>query len=153
MLSVLSGPEIIKLGIQLSVGVTATQAGLTKVQLEAFDYFLSVFPVKVIRHGDCVGGDDQLANRARKRKIYLISHPSNLVAKRAYAESDEYLDMKPPLDRNRDIVDHSFMLWGFPKGPEELRSGTWATIRYAWKERKPTMVIYPEGTIEGFFGY
>jgi predicted Rossmann fold nucleotide-binding protein DprA/Smf involved in DNA uptake len=40
---------------------------------------------------------------------------------------------KEPLERNKDIVNECDMLLAVPRNPdkEELRSGTWHTIRYA----------------------
>jgi hypothetical protein len=32
---------------------------------------------------------------------------------------------------------------GTPLGPEEARSGTWTTLRYAKKKKKPCDIIYP----------
>jgi predicted Rossmann fold nucleotide-binding protein DprA/Smf involved in DNA uptake len=59
------------------------------------------------------------------------------------------LVMHPPrsfLERNHDIVDASEVLVAIPKETEEvLRSGTWATIRYAHKLRRRVMIIYPNG--------
>lgn len=153
MAKVLTGPEIIQMRVRVNVGLTATQLGLSTRQLRAFEWLLETFKVENIHHGDCVGGDDQLGRKAHNLGYRLVSHPCTIVRKRAYVESSEYRDMKPPLDRNKDIVNETFMLWGFPKGQEELRSGTWSTIRYARKQHKPVLIIYPEGMMEGFFGY
>lgn len=30
---------------------------------------------------------------------------------------------------------------------EELRSGTWSTVRYARKLRRPVTLIYPDGSV------
>lgn len=51
---------------------------------------------------------------------------------------------KPPLIRNRDIVNAGELLIATPKlDVEEQRSGTWAAIRYARKIGKPIILIYP----------
>jgi hypothetical protein len=39
------------------------------------------------------------------------------------------------------------MLAACPKGPEERRSGTWATVRYARKTGKPVVIFWPDGTV------
>lgn len=52
----------------------------------------------------------------------------------------------PYLMRNHAIVDQSDMLVATPAGDQEVvRSGTWATIRYARKLQKPLMIIWPDG--------
>lgn len=50
--------------------------------------------------------------------------------------------------RNHDIVDATEWLIATPKKFEEIRSGTWATVRYAKKVKKPVTIIWPDGSIE-----
>jgi bifunctional non-homologous end joining protein LigD len=39
--------------------------------------------------------------------------------------------------------------YGLPAEPEEqLRSGTWSTVRFAKKQGKPVFVILPDGTVK-----
>jgi len=68
---------------------------------------------------------------------------------------EEFREPKPPLVRNRDIVDECDLLVACPGSDhEELRSGTWACIRYARKVKRKTIIIWPDGTLgiytEGF---
>lgn len=57
----------------------------------------------------------------------------------------------PYIVRDHAIVDEVQFLIGCPrKDIEELRSGTWATIRYARKQRRNLnciILIYPDGGI------
>lgn len=55
----------------------------------------------------------------------------------------ETLPSKPPLERNKDIVDMCDILIAVPIDPEveEKRSGTWATIRYCRKKGKKIVII------------
>jgi predicted Rossmann fold nucleotide-binding protein DprA/Smf involved in DNA uptake len=53
----------------------------------------------------------------------------------------------PYLERNHAIVNESDFLIAAPDGPETLRSGTWATVRYARKVGKRVLVIMPNGEI------
>lgn len=54
---------------------------------------------------------------------------------------------------NRDIVAETDELIATPKGfQEERRSGTWATVRYALKARKPVTVIWPDGAASLWIG-
>ena len=46
-------------------------------------------------------------------------------------------------------MDNSDILIATPKEKEEqLRSGTWATIRYAKKTKKIVFLVYPDGKYE-----
>jgi hypothetical protein len=67
------------------------------------------------------------------RRAYCGVHPARLAAP------------KPYLMRNKDIVDQTSILVAAPKGPEEKRSGTWATVRYARKLGRPIYICYPDG--------
>jgi hypothetical protein len=50
---------------------------------------------------------------------------------------------------NREIVDESDVLLACPPiAEEEIRSRTWATIRYARNAGKYVVVVYPDGTVD-----
>ncbi len=68
---------------------------------------------------------------------------------RNFSKGDETRKPKPYLKRNHDIVDESDILIGFPSSEEErLRSGTWATVRYARKTGKRIYIIFPDGKVK-----
>lgn len=70
-----------------------------------------------------------------------------MVDRDALALADVVHEPRPPLERNRDVVDASDVLLACPGGmAEEQRSGTWATIRYARKAGKPVVIVWPDGT-------
>ncbi len=65
------------------------------------------------------------------------------------------------LDRNQDIVDRSDVLLAAPKEwtdlsrvrtyeellrAKPLRSGTWSTVRRAYKRRIPIIIVFPNGS-------
>ena len=53
-----------------------------------------------------------------------------------------------PLARNRIIAARCDALLACPAEPDEqLRSGTWSTIRYARKAGKPITIIRPDGGV------
>jgi hypothetical protein len=57
--------------------------------------------------------------------------------------------VRPPLVRNKIIVDRSELLIATPFHEKEiLRSGTWMTIRYARSKVIPVLFIWPEGDTE-----
>jgi len=60
-------------------------------------------------------------------------------------ECDEVWPAKPYLERNHDIVDATDYLIFAPKTRhEQLRSGTWATYRYAKLMRKNILMLHPD---------
>lgn len=131
----------------VKVGFTGTQVGLTIFQMAHLDNYLRGLGVihKVeCHHGDCIGADAEFAKLAYALGFVLVAHPANLKGKRAYSVANIILPEKHPLVRNHDIVDCTNILIACPKLlHEELRSGTWATVRYARKQGKIVVVIYP----------
>ena len=66
----------------------------------------------------------------------------------AYKVAKDIRLPKKPLIRNRDIVRETAVLIATPEQTiEQLRSGTWATVRYARKMNRPTVLIFPDGTL------
>jgi hypothetical protein len=79
-------------------------------------------------------------------------YPCDIEDKRAFCRADPAQDIvhlpRPPLARNDDIVTAAAVMLATPKGMrEELRSGTWATIRRARAARKPLAVVFPSGAV------
>ena len=59
-------------------------------------------------------------------------HPPDVGALRVFCSADEALAPLPYLTRNKQIVDASEVLVACPQSAkEEMRSGTWSTVRYA----------------------
>lgn len=139
---------------QIDIGITATRGSLTAAQATALGLVLCA--AHTLRHGDCRGGDAHAHRLALKEKmarggrLRIVIYPPSLPGLRAYCGSyDEIKEEKPYLDRNKDIVDDCGVLVALPKeGQEELRSGTWSTVRYARKRGKPVWIIYPDGTMD-----
>jgi hypothetical protein len=128
----------------MRVGVTATQRGLNPRQLAEFELCLRQLHATELHHGDCVGGDAQLHDVARRLGLRVVGHPPDNMSKRAHCQCDELRVPRPYLDRNHDIVDETEVLLAGPKDTvEELRSGTWATVRYARKRGKQVHVVWP----------
>jgi hypothetical protein len=81
--------------------------------------------------------------------VRRVGHPSNVWAQTAHGvEVNEMLDPMPPLQRNDVIVKSCQVLTACPGEEHEiLRSGTWATVRRAMKE-KLVVIFYPSGRVE-----
>jgi hypothetical protein len=133
------------------VGVTATRRGLTDAQRRETGTWLAhaftVYGSRHFHHGDCVGGDEELAGMARALGYLLVAHPPTDERLRAFVESDRVLPALPYLERNRAIVHSAGLLLACPDGPERKRSGTWSTIRFARAMRCPVTVFLPDGSM------
>lgn len=133
------------------IGVTGTQTGMTSAQKEWIaEIFLRIARAEkvVLHHGDCVGADQECHNMASMLGWKTVAHPCDIDSKRANCKATEVREVKPPLVRNKDIVNESEIMYAFPKEMNEvLRSGTWATIRYARKRYKQMVIVYPDGGV------
>ncbi len=133
----------------MKVGFTGTQSGMNARQALKLARFLAVLsepsPIDEFHHGDCIGADKQFHQFVQDCELTFI-HPPENDKKRAWCFSHHILKPKPYLERNHDIVNATDVLIATPRTSyEELRSGTWATIRYAIKKEKKVIVIYPQG--------
>ena len=145
------------------LGVTASRGVPRPAALHAATRLLDLWSRDVpgwLHHGDCVGGDEALAAHASERWL-LHSHPA-AVAPQHQANLPAALvePRKPALERNQDIVDavaaaiaagRVGRLLAMPRSHmEEVRSGTWATVRRAWQAGVPVTIVWPNGHVEDF---
>lgn len=130
------------------IGFTGTQKGLTPPQAQSLQNVLHSFDGGCLHHGDCVGADAEAHAMARGHGFSVWLHPPTDDSKRAFCAADEAEAPLPYLKRNRKIVDSTSMLIATPSGMRmKLRSGTWATVRYALAQNKLVWVIFPDGTL------
>lgn len=130
-----------------SVGFTGTQRGMTGAQRREVAHLLRLLGAKVVHHGDCVGADADFHAIARAAKCAIIGHPPSNRIKRAFCEFDETRQARGYLERNARIVAAADFVIATPGEMEEqLRSGTWSTIRTTRKAGKPLSIVYPTGT-------
>ena len=131
------------------VGVTGTQDGLTEAQQEAARMVfkgLHAGGAEWQHNGDCIGADSFAAHfwHALGGKVHL--HPPSYNGKRVFFAADSHSAPRPYMDRNTDIAKAGDVLVAMPKEfQEELRSGTWATVRRARRMRKPIIYVWPDG--------
>jgi hypothetical protein len=129
------------------IGFTGTREGMTPRQkATVLRLFIENMPFTFV-HGDCVGADDNAHDLAIRVGAPVVQRPSTFTGQRAFgAGAKKVYPPKPPLDRNREIVEGSDLLIATPKGfVEEPRGGTWYTIRYARQVRKPLIIVWPDG--------
>lgn len=132
------------------VGFTGTQKGMTQAQLWAVDELLqNDLTFEWAHHGDCIGADADFHKLADLNGLKMHGHPPLKRNKRAFCKFDKIEEEKEYLDRNKDIVDAVEYMIACPQGfEEELRSGTWSTIRYARIQQKPGVIVWPDGKVE-----
>lgn len=137
--------------------VNAKQLACLRLVLE---HLHAAYKFQFAHHGDCIEADTFFDQSI---KSYLPSvalrlhpgYPKNKPkddSKRAYCTPRIDLDIcwepKPFMDRNDDIVIASDALVAISQHDiEAVRSGTWATIRRAYKKRIPIFIIWPEGSV------
>lgn len=135
---------------KLCIGFTGSQEGPSHRQMGYLRVLLQGFQ-KVFRelefhHGDCIGADDEAAGVASALGIPLIMHPPDDDSRRAFTNKRlvhaQIWYPKGYLARNHDIVNQTELLIACPKEfLEVVRSGTWATIRYARKKGKKILLL------------
>jgi len=135
----------------LKIGVTGTREGASPAQKAYISLILHSFKGNVeLHHGDCVGVDEQCHDLMLLKGHRSVIHPPIDERLRSTKTKDykEMKERKSYLDRNKDIVDASNIMLIIPKGPEEQRSGTWSTYRYARSKGKPIILVEPSGVIK-----
>jgi hypothetical protein len=120
---------------------------MSEKQKSAFRNLLKTIRASHLHHGDCIGADKDAHDIAKELGLKIELHPPSKADLRAYCEADVVHDPEPYLQRNKKIVDHTKILVATPKtAVEEIKSGTWSTIRYALKqEQHAVVVISPDG--------
>ena len=130
----------------MKIGFTGTHKGMTDQQQFKLSLLLAHLDVSELHHGDCIGADAEAHALAIEMGIHVVIHPPDNDAKRAFCLPGlmdiTILPSKPYLARNRDIVEACDVLIAAPKeNREQLRSGTWATVRYARQAKKQIVLL------------
>lgn len=136
---------------KIKIGFTGTQKGMTEIQSKTLSTFIftTLKGEAEFHHGDCIGADTDFHKIVTETYNKIIIHPPINSSKRSFCNGDIILECKEYLVRNHDIVDSTDVLFVAPSGMnEELRSGTWATYRYAMKKEKAIFIFFPNGKVE-----
>lgn len=131
------------------LGFTGTQQGMTQRQRDAVGYLFKAAKLHILHHGGCVGADEQAHQLAVAMKARVRVHPGPAFnMQRGCPDADLVYPVRPNLVRNVDIA--RLGLDGLIAAPaqdvEQLRSGTWATVRYARKMHRHVWIVTPFGT-------
>jgi len=131
------------------VGFTGSRDRPTQPQWDRLTAWFMVQPKGHFHHGDCVGLDEIAHGLALFHGWWIEVHPAVVPAKlRAFVTGYNVLHpVKPPLNRNTDIVTLATELLACPNGPETLRSGTWSTVRKARAKGIRRTIIWPDGSV------
>jgi len=133
---------------QIKIGFTGNRYGLTPEQKDQIILILDNYDDIIVSHGDCVGSDTDFhnicinyRNEHPNKKIRIDIYPPNNPTLRAFNQPDILMEQATYLQRNLDIIKNSSILIACPidKNKEELRSGTWSTIR---KARQQKLIIH-----------
>lgn len=132
------------------IGFTGTSQGMTERQRATLAVLLrSYYPAR-LHHGCCIGADAQAHDVAHEIGIPCTLHPPDddkAIAILGAVPGDIVWDAKPYLDRNMDIARACDVLIATPKTfLEQIRSGTWTTVRYAKKMNRHVTIIFPDGS-------
>jgi hypothetical protein len=95
-------------------------------------------------------GIDEQADAIAKELGYLtFCHPPSDPRARAFTTGHAFVQEPGEyLRRNREIVEVVEVLLAFPaESKEVLRSGTWATVRWARRVQKTCMIVLPSGLV------
>jgi len=144
----------LELKIPFHIGFTGTREGLTVPQITQLAYVLKVIRdrgARVFHHGDCVGADKISHFIASELNYHIVVHPPNKDTHRAFCIGHTNYRPEGYIKRNHVIVDESYILVAAPKEKENvMRSGTWATIRYANKKNHWIVIVTPDGRVVQF---
>ncbi len=135
------------------LGMTGNREGLTKESSDFLINFIKNNNVTEVHHGDCLGCDEDFHEICKLMNVKIIVHPPDKNTMRAFCDGENVtiLPGKEYLKRNHDIVKSSDVMIAFPFLRHEiLRSGTWATIRFAKKNNKKLFIVHKDGTYEKF---
>jgi hypothetical protein len=144
------------------LGITGTTRGTTPAQHEKLRAIMRANRATDldrgftdVHHGDAIGVDLQAHVIALFMKQdsdtglpYITIHPPVNDSKRAFCKgADIICEPEEYLARDREIARCCDVLIAVPlTADEQLRSGTWATVRYARKLRRLIIIIDPDGT-------
>jgi hypothetical protein len=112
----------------VTIGFTGTRKGMNESQRQQLSHVLLWLCKQCVEfhHGAAIGADSEADRAARGYELVVVTHPAG----------------REPLKRNREIVNIVNLLIAAPETDrEELRSGTWATVRYARAEGVPVVML------------
>lgn len=139
------------------IGFTGTSSGMTEEQLVAVEDLVSKliepFDLSWVSavHGDCVGADEDFDKIVEPKGIRRLIYPCTYEGMRAFCKDAHFVaEPKRPMQRNRDIVARAHVMIATPPNYVKIKrgSGTWATIGFTRRAKKPLYIVFPNGKIQ-----
>lgn len=137
----------------LHLGFTGTRHGVTHNQEEGILLvMLDLWKLRrsmVVHHGDCMGADATFYRLARGLdRVRIVCHPPITAYWRAAVGGDEVREPLHPIVRNSVIVRESSWMIAAPREMlEQVRGGTWSTVRRARAWGRPLAIVWRDGSI------
>lgn len=138
----------------IEIGFTGTRRSMTDNQAFMIRRLLSflnnTYEAIHLHHGQCLGADLDMLQISQdgpwRKKMHTVSHPPTDTRLMHDQPSDETRKALPYISRNRVIVRASQLMIATPyEDTEQIRGGTWATVRFARQIGRPIIVIPPSG--------
>jgi hypothetical protein len=130
--------------VLMRIGFTGTRQGMTERQKIAVRDLLASYAGATLHHGDAVGADAEAHDIALALGCAIVIHPPAIETQRAFKRAVEIRAAKPYLVRNKDIVRETALLIAAPdEAVEQLRSGTWSTVRFARRLGREVRLLTP----------
>lgn len=128
------------------VGFTGTRDGMSQKQKQDFALMIQRINPVEFHHGDCVGAGEQAHDIVKvfAPECSIVVHPPLNPKDRAWCKGSFIRPAEDYIKRNHNIVNNVEMMIATPKNGEELRSGTWATIRFAKKVGRTVKILFPQ---------
>jgi len=117
------------------LGFTGRSAGLTEAQRHTLLELLNAHDREscIALHNDGQGSDQEFATLARELGFRVRTTRADL----------------SPMPRNRELASVCHKLFAAPPTDYLLKkgSGSWETVKYAWKRNKQTFIILSDGRV------
>lgn len=141
-----------------NLGFTGSQMGMTPQQKLVMSIHYLPY-AKRLHNGWCIGADEDCLKLFDKQaqetgeELVVVAHiPVKAIKKTRFVPQFCKVEWCMPFDyliRNDHIATECDRLVATPSGvQEQLRSGTWSTIRRMLNARKPYDIIFPNGMIQ-----
>lgn len=138
----------------MKICFTGTRQGMSDVQRDrvaiVFQQLRRPNETSYLLHGACHGADREAHPLVQFREMFPSNREQRDWANKVRQSGDIVHEINIfPIDRNHQTVDKCNAVVAAPNESNEvLRSGTWATIRYARKMKKPLYIVYPDGDLQ-----
>lgn len=134
---------------------TGTRKGMNGAQSLLMGRILKAGAPLVLRHGAAYGADRETHALWRELELPLADvWPADEKSAALFRGQPRVVvhPVMPPLDRNVEMVKRSRFIVGAPHtNQEEQRSDTWHTLRRAFANKVPTLIVWPNDKLTLYY--